>query len=86
MNRCIIERAVDECFEAAVQGGEAALEACLSKYPDFKDEITELVELALEYARLPMDVKPSRGLLRHTRERLLAQAHGEGPEDGDEHG
>lgn len=86
MNRSIIEKAVDECYEAELRGGKAALEACLSKYPEFRDEIAALVELALQYTRLPVDVKPSERFLRRTRERLLATARGEGPENGDEHG
>ena len=59
------------------------MEACLSKYPEFKDEIVEFVELAFECSQLPVDAKPSPQFWRRTRERLMRIARGEGPEDVD---
>ncbi len=70
-----IEDALADCLESFLKG-QANLEACLERYPKYKDELSKLLEVASRLPHLSQDVEPELEWRERTKAALLAKISG----------
>ncbi len=75
-----IADALADCLEAFFRG-EAELQACCERYPEFKAELSTLLRVASSLPHLPQDVEPSPAWRRRTKAAILAKIEGEPESD-----
>jgi len=67
--------ALANCLEAQRQG-DPALRTCLERYPEFRAELEELLEVVQLIQKLPDQAAPSPAFRERTRRRLLGHPNG----------
>jgi hypothetical protein len=70
-----LAEALANCLEARRQG-DAALRACLDRYPEFRTELEELLRVVELIPKLPAQALPSAAFRERTRRRLLGRHNG----------
>lgn len=74
--------ALADCLEALEEDSES-LEACIAKYPDYREELDILLTLAVILRRGPAESEPGDSFLEDLRSRLMKEPTTDGARGGE---